>query len=47
MCFVGGWRDLALVKDAYLFSGIAAFFVGALLVNLLTGMVNVGFEGQR
>lgn len=46
MCFVGGWRDLALVKDTYLFSGIAAFFVGALLVNLLTGMVNVGFEGQ-
>jgi YedE family putative selenium metabolism protein len=46
MCFVGGWRDLSLVKDFYLFSGIAAFFVGALLVNLLTGAVNVGFEGQ-
>jgi YedE family putative selenium metabolism protein len=28
MCFVGGWRDLFLVKDTYLFSGIAAFFTG-------------------
>jgi YedE family putative selenium metabolism protein len=46
MCFVGGWRDLSLVKDIYLFSGIAAFFVGALVVNLLTGAVNIGFEGQ-
>lgn len=46
MCFVGGWRDLVLVKDSYLFSGIAAFFVGALLVNSLTGAVNVGFVGQ-
>ncbi len=46
MCFVGGWRDLSLVKDSYLFSGIAAFFVGALLVNFLIGAVNIGFEGQ-
>ncbi|MEA1961801.1 MAG: YedE family putative selenium transporter [Bacillota bacterium] len=46
MCFVGGWRDLLLVKDTYLFSGIAAFFVGALIINLLTGGINVGFESQ-
>ncbi len=46
MCFVGGWRDLFLVKDTYLFSGIAAFFIGALIVNILTGAVNIGFEGQ-
>lgn len=46
MCFVGGWRDLSLVKDTYLFSGIAAFFLGALLVNFFTGAVNIGFEGQ-
>jgi len=46
MCFVGGWRDLFLVKDTYLFSGIAAFFVGAILVNLLTGSVNVGTVDQ-
>lgn len=46
MCFVGGWRDLSLVKDSFLFSGIAAFFVGALLVNAFIGAVNIGFEGQ-
>lgn len=46
MCFVGGWRDLFLVKDTYLFSGIAAFFIGALLVNALTGRVHVSFIDQ-
>lgn len=46
MCFVGGWRDLFLVKDGYLFSGIAAFFVGVLLVNLFTGGINLGFTEQ-
>jgi YedE family putative selenium metabolism protein len=37
MCFVGGWRDLFLVKDTYLFSGLAAFFIAALLTNYATG----------
>jgi hypothetical protein len=37
MCFVGGWRDLFLVKDLYLFSGIAAFFIAALITNYATG----------
>ena len=46
MCFVGGWRDLFLVKDTYLFSGIAAFFVGALIVNLFTHNVHIGFVDQ-
>ena len=53
MCFVGGWRDLILVKDSYLFSGIATFFIGALAVNLLLAygfgeeqFFNVGFVGQ-
>ncbi|MDI9447265.1 MAG: YedE family putative selenium transporter [Bacillota bacterium] len=46
MCFVGGWRDLFLVKDTYLFSGIAACFVGALIVNLVAGSVKVGFVDQ-
>ncbi len=46
MCFVGGWRDLFLVKDFYLFSGIAAVFVGALIINAITGNINIGFEGQ-
>ncbi|SMB99647.1 hypothetical protein SAMN00808754_3008 [Thermanaeromonas toyohensis ToBE] len=46
MCFVGGWRDLFLVKDTYLFSGIAAFFIGALILNLMLGKVHVGFVNQ-
>lgn len=46
MCFVGGWRDLFLVKDTYLFSGIAAFFVGALIINALFGKIQVGFVNQ-
>ena len=46
MCFVGGWRDLFLVMDRYLFSGIAAFFVAALVVNLAMGSVKLGFAGQ-
>ena len=37
MCFVGGWRDLFLVKDTYLFSGIAAFFIAALITNYAAG----------
>ena len=37
MCFVGGWRDLFLVKDVYLFSGIAAFFIAALITNYVVG----------
>jgi len=37
MCFVGGWRDLFLVKDFYLFSAIAAFFIAALVTNYAVG----------
>jgi hypothetical protein len=43
MCFAGGWRDLFLVKDTYLFSGIAAFFIAALITNYAVG--NFGAEG--
>ncbi len=46
MCFVGGWRDLILIKDVHLFSAIATFFVGALVCNLILGQVHWGFAGQ-
>jgi len=46
MCFVGGWRDIFMVKDTYLFGGIAAFLVGAFIVNAALGYINWGFEGQ-
>lgn len=45
-CTVGGWRDLFLMRDTYLFSGIAAFFIGALVTNAIIGNVTWGFEDQ-
>jgi YedE family putative selenium metabolism protein len=43
MCFVGGWRDLFLTRDTYLFSGIFAFFIAALVTNYVAG--NFGSSG--
>lgn len=43
LCFVGGWRDLFLIRDTYLFSGLAAFFVAALVTNYIAG--NFGASG--
>ena len=37
MCFVGAWRDIFLVKDCYLLSGVLAFFIAALVTNYVTG----------
>ena len=51
MCFVGGWRDLILIRDTHLFSGIVAFFIAALVSNYALGnfsseLYHWGFEGQ-
>lgn len=43
MCFVGAWRDIFLVKDFYLLSGVAAFFLAALVTNYIAG--NFGAAG--
>jgi YedE family putative selenium metabolism protein len=43
MCFVGAWRDIFLVRDTYLISGVAAFFVAAIITNYVVG--NFGAEG--
>ncbi len=43
LCSVGAWRDIFLVRDSYLISGIAAFFVAALVTNYIAG--NFGAEG--
>ncbi|MCK9276025.1 MAG: YedE family putative selenium transporter [Syntrophales bacterium] len=37
MCSIGAWRDLFLIGNTHLFSGIAALFVAALITNYLTG----------
>jgi len=42
-CSVGAWRDIFLVRDFHLISGIAAFFVAALVVNYIAG--NFGADG--
>jgi len=46
MCFVGAWRDVILIKDGYLMSGVIACFFGVLVFNLLLGQFHPGFEGQ-
>jgi len=43
MCFVGAWRDVFLVRDFYLLSGVIAFFIAALVTNYIVG--NFGAAG--
>lgn len=43
LCSVGAWRDIFMVRDFHLFSGIAAFFIAALVTNYVAG--NFGAEG--
>ena len=43
MCFVGAWRDVFLVRDFYLLSGVIAFFIAALVTNYVVG--NFGAAG--
>jgi len=51
-CSVGAWRDLFLVKDTYLFGGVAAFLIAALVTNYIAGnfgsggIYHWGFENQ-
>ena len=42
MCFAGAWRDVFLVKDYYLISGVAAFFIAALVTNYIVGNFGAG-----
>jgi len=51
MCFVGAWRDVFLVKDFHLLSGVAAFFIAALVTNYAVGFFaggtyHWGFAGE-
>ncbi|MHC4917849.1 MAG: YedE family putative selenium transporter [Planctomycetota bacterium] len=45
-CIVGGLRDLILMRDFHLLSGVAAFLVAAFVMNLIYRQFNPGFEGQ-
>lgn len=42
LCFVGGIRDIILMKDFHLFQGILGFFVFCLTVNFLLGQFKPG-----
>jgi hypothetical protein len=42
LCFVGGIRDIFLIKDMHLFQGIGAFFIFCLVMNLLLGQFKPG-----
>jgi len=45
-CTVGGLRDVILMRDFHLFSGVTAFLITAFVMNLIFRQFNPGFEGQ-
>ena len=42
LCFVGGIRDVILMRSLHLFQGIIAFFALCFVMNLLLGQFNLG-----
>lgn len=45
-CTMGAFRDVMLIKDFHLISGVAALLVFAFVTNLIFGQFKPGFEGQ-
>jgi uncharacterized protein len=45
-CTMGSLRDIILIRDFHLVSGVAALLVTAFVVNLILGQVRFGFAGQ-
>lgn len=45
-CTMGALRDVFIVRDVHLLSGVLAFTVAALALNLVFGSFKLGFEGQ-
>lgn len=45
-CTMGSIRDIILVRDFHLFSGVLALLIGALAVNLVLKQFSPGFEAQ-
>jgi len=41
-CTMGGWRDLIMIKDTYLFLGLIGLFVGTLVANYMLGFFGDG-----
>jgi len=45
-CTMGSIRDVILVRDFHLFSGVLALFIGAVIINLALKQVHPGFAAQ-
>lgn len=45
-CTMGALRDIILMRDMHLMSGVIALLVTAFVVNLILGQVRFGFAGQ-
>ena len=45
-CTMGSIRDLILIRDTHLVSGVGALLVVAFVMNLILGQVKFGFAGQ-
>jgi len=46
LCTMGAIRDVILMRDTHLFSGVVAIVVMAFLTNLVLGQVHFGFAAQ-
>lgn len=45
-CTIAAFRDTILFRDTHLLQGVIALFVGVLVMNLILGQFNIGFEKQ-
>ena len=45
-CTMGAWRDVILMGDTHLITGVGALFVVALITNLALGQFKLGFAAQ-
>jgi len=45
-CTMGAFRDVMLIRDFHLVSGVAALVIFAFAMNLILGQFNPGFAGQ-
>ena len=45
-CTVGGIRDVVLMRDLHLLSGVGGFLIAAFVMNLIYRQFHAGFEGQ-
>ena len=45
-CTVAAARDVLLIKDTYLFTGVVSLVIAAYISNVILGQFNPGFNGQ-